>query len=255
MMGIPYGLPGLVHIAIVVFFAVHAVRTGRPPFWIFVLFFFPFLGALVYLFAEYLPEVRRGRGMQVMTRTVARAINPGAEVRRLEDELRLGDTHDRRVELGRAYREAGRLDDAIRMLNESLTGMYADEPKALWELTRACYAAGRLDEARGALERLRRARALNADQQLMSARIREDAGDLPAALREYEAAAAQATGEEARCRWALLLKRTGRGDEARQLFERIVLHARVSPAYFRKSEKEWIEIARRELKSGAAVPR
>ncbi|HEX6908826.1 MAG TPA: tetratricopeptide repeat protein [Longimicrobium sp.] len=254
MMGIPYGLPGLVHLALVVFFAVHAVRTGRF-FWIFILLFFPFLGALVYFFAEYLPEMRRGRGMQAVTRTVARAINPGAEVRRLEDELRLADTHDRRVELARAYREAGRLDDAIRMLDESLAGMYADEPKALWELTRACFAAGRMDEARGALERLRRARTLSADQQLMGARIHEEAGDVPAALREYEAAAAAATGEEARCRYALLLKRAGRADEARQLFDRIVLHARMSPAYFRKSEKEWIEIARRELKAGEAVSR
>jgi hypothetical protein len=253
-MGIFYGLPSLVHLAITVFFAVHAMRTGRA-YWIFIILFFPFVGALVYLFAEYLPEVRRGRGMQAVTRTVARAINPGAEVRRLEDELRLTDTHDRRVELGRAYREAGRLDDAIRMLEESLVGMYADEPKALWELSRTCYAAGRLDEARGALERLRAARILTADQQLLSARVYEDAGDVPAALREYEAAAAQAAGEEARCRYALLLKRAGRADEARQLFERMVLHARVSPAYFRKSEKEWIDIARRELKAGEAVPR
>lgn len=254
MMGIPYGLPGLVHLAITVYFAVHAIRTGRA-YWIFILLFFPFVGALVYFFAEYLPEVRRGRGMQAVTRTVARAINPGAEVRRLEDEMRLADTHDRRVELGRAYREAGRMDDAIQMLEGSLVGMYADEPKALWELTRACYAAGRLEDARSALERLRAARALSADQQLISARIHEDAGDLPSALREYEAAAAQATGEEARCRYALLLKRAGRADEAQHLFERIVLHARVSPAYFRKSEKEWIEIARREMKAGQAVPR
>lgn len=254
MMGIPYGLPGLVHLAITVYFAVHAIRTGRG-YWTFILLFFPFVGALVYFFAEYLPDVRRGRGMQTVTRTVARAINPGAEVRRLEDELRLTDTHDRRVELGRAYREAGRLDDAIQMLDGSLVGMYADEPKALWELTRACYDAGRLEDARSALERLRAARALSADQQLISARIYEDAGDVPSALREYEAAAAQAAGEEARCRYALLLKRAGRADEAQRLFERIVLHARVSPAYFRKSEKEWIDIARREMKAGEAVAR
>lgn len=253
-MGMYYGLPGLLHLAVTVFFAVHAVRSGRF-FWIFILLFFPVVGALVYLFAEYLPDVRRGRGMQAMTRTVARAINPGAEVRRLEDELRVADTHERRVALARAYREAGRLDDAIRLLEESLTGMYADEPRALWELASSTHAAGRADEARVALERLRAARVLTGEQVLLSARLHEDAGDLPSALREYEAASAEATGEEARCRHALLLKRLGRGEEARRIFERMVLHARVSPPHFRKSEKEWIDIARREVRDGEAVSR
>jgi len=252
-MGIYYGLPSLAHLAISVFFAVHAFRTGRG-YWIFIIFFFPLVGALVYFFVEYLPEVRRGRGMRAVTRTVARAINPGAEVRRLEDELKLTDTHERRVALARAYREAGRLDDAVRLLEESLTGMYADEPRALWELAGASHAAGRPEQARAAIERLRGVRTLSGEQTLLSARLYEEAGELGAALREYEVAAAEATGEEARCRYALLLKRSGRADEARRLFERIVLHARVSPAHFRRSEKEWIEIARREAGERKPVP-
>lgn len=246
-MGIPYGLPGLLHLLVTVFFAVHAVKTGRY-FWIFILFFFPLVGALVYLFAEYLPEARRGRGMQRMTKTVARAINPGAEVRRAEDELRLTDTHDNRVALARAYRQAGRLDDAIRTYESSLTGLHADDPRALWELASAYHTAGRPADARDAFERLRAVRTPSPDQLLLSARLHDEAGEVEAALREYQAASAGGTGEEARCRQALLLKRVGRREEARTIFEQIVLHARVSPAHFRRSEKEWIETANRELK-------
>ena len=252
-MGIPYGLPGAVHLLITVFLAVHAVKSGRY-YWIFILFFFPFVGALVYLFAEYLPDVRRGRGMQRVTRQVKRAINPGAEVRLREDELRLADTHDNRVELARALLAAGRLDDAIRTYEGSLTGLHADNPRALWELARAYHAAGRGADARRAFERLRGARTPSPDQLLLSARLHDEAGDTDAALREYAAASAGGTGEEARCRQALLLKRVGRADEANTLFEQIVLHARVSPSHFKRSEKEWIDTATRELKQRAAAP-
>ena len=251
-MGIPYGLPGFLHLLITVFFAVHAIKTGRY-YWIFIILFFPLVGALVYLILEYLPDVRRGRGMAVVTKTVAKAINPGAEVRRLEDELKLTDTHEKRVSLARAYREAGRLEDAIRTYESSLSGLHSEEPRALWELTTAYHAAGRVADARATFERLRRVRAPTPEQVLLSARIHEESGELDEALREYPAASTGAAGEEARCRYALLLKKTGRTDQARQLFEQIVLHARVSPAHFRKSEKEWIEIAKRELKAGETV--
>jgi hypothetical protein len=43
-----------------IFFAVHALRTGRPIFWLMILFFFPFLGSVVYFIVEFLPEMRVG---------------------------------------------------------------------------------------------------------------------------------------------------------------------------------------------------
>ena len=51
-------LLGILHIVVAVFFAVHALRTGRNMFWLLVLLMFPFLGSVVYFFAEFLPELR-----------------------------------------------------------------------------------------------------------------------------------------------------------------------------------------------------
>ncbi|HEY0022088.1 MAG TPA: tetratricopeptide repeat protein [Longimicrobium sp.] len=239
-------------LALQIFLAVHAVRTGRF-YWLFIIFFFPLVGSLVYLFAEYLPSARAGRsGLSTVTKTVKKVLDPGAEIRRLEDQLSLTDTHDNRVALGRAYRQAGRLDDAIRMYESSLEGMYSDAPRALSELSVAYYLAGRLGDARATFDRLRRARQPTAEELTISGRIAEDSGDLELALREYTAAAPGA-GAEARCRQGLVLKRLGRDAEAMRAFEEILRHARVSPGHYRKAEKEWIDIAQRETKGAGAA--
>ncbi|HEX8242352.1 MAG TPA: hypothetical protein VF541_02605, partial [Longimicrobium sp.] len=80
------------------------------------------------------------------------------------------------------------------------------------------------------------------------ARIHEDAGELEGAAREYQALLARPViGEEARCRYALVLKQLGRTAEAHAIFDEIVRHARLSPGHYRKAQKPWIEIARKEL--------
>ncbi|MGA2225425.1 MAG: hypothetical protein ABSH41_13400, partial [Syntrophobacteraceae bacterium] len=66
------------------------------------------------------------------------------------------------------------------------------------------------------------------------------------AVERYAAILKESVGEEVRCRYGLLLKKLGRVQEATLVFEEIARDARVSPKFYRKSEKKWISIARRE---------
>lgn len=247
----PYSPLWILVVAAQVFFAVHAYRRGKPG-WLIILFFFPGIGSLVYLFAEYLPAVRAGGAVRSAGRTLARRINPAAEIRRLEDQVELAGSVNNRSALAEAYLEAGRGDEAIALYHGMLTGVYEDDPRLLAALARACYVTGRLDEARDAMSRAQRegSTALSADSQLLAGRIAEDVGELDTALAVYTALA-QGTGEEARCRQALLLQRMGRHDEARAVWEAMLRHARLSSAHFRREQKEWLDIARRE--AGAAA--
>jgi hypothetical protein len=241
-----YSPYSIVVLLIQVFFAVHAVRTGRM-YWLFIIFFFPFVGSVVYFFVEYLPEMRSGRtGLSTVGRTVKRALDPGAEIRGLEDALALADTHDNRVALGRAYRRAARLDDAIRTYESSLSGIHADSPRALAELGAAYHEAGRTADARSAYDRLRGVRALTPEELVLSGRVHEEGGDLAAALRDYTAAAPGGGSAEARCRQAMVLRQMGRADEAKRVFEEVFRHARISSAQYRREQKEWIDLAQRE---------
>ena len=76
----------------------------------------------------------------------------------------------------------------------------------------------------------------------------EDSADIPAALHEYEAMIGGYPGEEARLRYALLLKRAGRdGDAAKQL-QNILDRAQTSPRYYQQAQRAWIDAARKELR-------
>jgi hypothetical protein len=82
---------------------------------------------------------------------------------------------------------------------------------------------------------------------LLYARAVEAEGDLEAALHEYEALAQGYPGEEGRVRYGLLLKRHGGAAKANEVFREVLTRADVSPKYYRREQREWIEIAKREL--------
>lgn len=56
----PY-IAGSLHLIIAVFFAAHALKTGRSTYWIMILLAFPLIGSAAYLVMEYLPDMRMTR--------------------------------------------------------------------------------------------------------------------------------------------------------------------------------------------------
>ena len=83
---------------------------------------------------------------------------------------------------------------------------------------------------------------------LLYARAVEASGDIAAARHEYDAVVQGHPGEEARARYALLLKREGDTTGAERLFREILKRADALPRYYRREQREWIDLAKRELK-------
>ena len=85
------------------------------------------------------------------------------------------------------------------------------------------------------------------EMQLLYARSLEAASRFDEAKAAYAAAVEICPGEEARCRRALLLRRSGEPETALELFQAIVRSvAKADPAYLR-TQREWFEIAKREI--------
>jgi hypothetical protein len=106
--------------------------------------------------------------------------------------------------------------------------------------------AFRANEAGATLERLFAANPefSSSEADLLAARILETKGRSPEALSAYERLSATYPGEEAKSRMALL-QRTGAEQRARAIFAEIRKSVERSPAFYRRAQREWYEIARR----------
>ena len=89
--------------------------------------------------------------------------------------------------------------------------------------------------------------AFDADTELDYARALVLFGRTDEALRQFEAVVPRYPGEEARCRYALLLKQLGHNDRADTLFREIVDNVKHAPGYYRTRQAEWYRIAKQEL--------
>ena len=109
------------------------------------------------------------------------------------------------------------------------------------------------EEYAGAKETLERLKEIKPDyrpseRDLLFARTLEQLGELDAALAEYETLARTYAGAEAKCRYGMLLQRSGQAEKAREVFRQIVVVARRSPKFYRRTQKPWIDIAKQNMR-------
>ncbi len=228
---------------------IHVLKTGRPIFWIFLMWFFGGIPAVIYFFVEILPDLKSNRNVTQLGSDLATAVNPGRHVRKLEEELEISDTVKNRQLLAKAYVEAKRFDEAIAMFESCLKGIYKDDPPVLLAMAEAQFLHQTPGDALTTLERLSGAdgKFRPMERRLLLAQVLETLDRKEDALSEYETLANLYPGEEARCRYGLLLAETGQADKAREVFQRILLSARRSPRYYRNAQRKWIQTARQHV--------
>src|SRR3954447_9882420 len=134
---------GLVHLAIAAFFGVHAIRSGQPIYWLFVLFAFPLLGSVVYCFAIYLPQLRSARGGMKAARTVQDIVDPHRELHEATAEYDRTPTAYNRARLAGALLAKGHVDEAIEHYRAAASGPYDSDAAFLAGLAGAESAGGR----------------------------------------------------------------------------------------------------------------
>ena len=234
----------LVQIALVV----HVIRTGRNTMWIWALLLLPALGVIAYGVVELLPAVMGSRGVRQGLRGLQRVADPNRDLRAATADAAVTDTVASKLRLGGEQARRGNHAAAIETFRSGLKGLYEFDPTLLHALADAQHACGDTDGARRSLEALRthNPEFRSPDAHLLYARTLEEAGDLPAAEREYRGVAAYFPGAEAKVRHAQLLKRLDRGADADLIFTDIVRSAAIAPAHVRRSQDEWFKIAERE---------
>ena len=212
-----------------------------------IILFVPGLGILAYLAVEVIPGLLRGRAAARLSQTVSAGLDPA---RRYREFARAVETVQSVANLRALADECVRLghyDEAIDLYKSALTGMHETEPGAMLGLATAEFRKGDTDATSATLDRLFAANPdfSSAEADLLAARVLEASGRLPEALSAYERLSATYPGEEAKGRMALLLQKTGAEQRARAIFVEIRKSVERAPAFYRRAQREWYEIARR----------
>jgi hypothetical protein len=229
--------------------AVHVVRSGRQYFWIYLIVFVPMLGMIVYFVAEILPELMGSSRAHRAAGGVVKALDPGRAVRDAERRLAMTATAENKASLAEAYLAVGRTGEALALYDEALTGIHATDPAMLLGLARAHFTLGDYPETQGVLEQLRQTSTgyTSPEASLLYANCLEAQGKVAEALHEYEMLVPIYPGQEARYRYAALLRQSGNDAAARRLFEEICQAEGFAPRHARRLQREWYALARRQL--------
>jgi len=127
------------HFIIALFFAVHAMRTGRPIYWLIILFSFPLLGSVVYFFAEYMPASQLERGARKASSKAIQLLDPTRELREAREAFELSATVQNRIRLAAALDDAGEYEEAVKQFDACLSGPFAKDPELMFGAAKAKY--------------------------------------------------------------------------------------------------------------------
>jgi hypothetical protein len=143
------------HILVAIFFAIHAVRTGRELYWLFILFMFPLLGSIVYFAVVFLPHSRFERGARQAGAAIQKGLNPGRAVREAQQAFDLTPTAHNQMRLAQALLDAGKVEQAVEQYDACLRGPFANDPEINAGAARARLANKQPQAAIGLLVSLR----------------------------------------------------------------------------------------------------
>ncbi len=243
-----YG-PGILILLIQLAFAAHVIRSGRAYIWILPIMFLPLIGCVAYLVFAILPDMARSNTARRFADDVVNTVDPGRGYREKKRQVEMVGSAQAKRELADECIKRGYFQDAIDLYQSALGGGFENDPAMLHGLARAKLLAGDGAGAQATYEKLKAADpvAFSADAELDYARALALQGKNEEALRQYETVLPKYPGEEARCRYALLLEKLGQHERAQRVFREIVESVRGAPSYYRSRQREWVKIARQNL--------
>lgn len=242
----------IISILVQVGLIVHVIRTGRNSLWIWVLALLPMAGPVAYIAVEILPEIFGGRTARRAASKLHKAFDPTRDLRDAHKQVRLSGSIDARRRFAEELLSSGKYSDAAESYRAALTGLYQHDPHLMLGLARAQFGGGDAAGARRTLDDLiaNNPDFKSTDGHLLYARALEGEGNLAKAAEEYEALTRYHTGPEATYRHAVLLKRSGATQQANEMLQKMLEDAELTTRHARSLQKEWLDLAKRELASG-----
>jgi len=247
----PYALVGLLFQIMCV---VHCVKTGRPWYWFWIVVIFSVLGAMAYFLVEVVPHMGANRAVRKTNRAIGNMIDPDRELRAHSASFAISNNVQTTQQYAEQLIRKGKYEDAISIYKDARKGLFQYDPLLLIGLARVYFSTRQFGETVAVLRELMQHHPdqRRGDAHLLLAMALAENRQTDEAEREYQVLADTYPGPEAKCRYALLLQKLGRQEQALALFRDIDLVAVNAPRHYQRLHKEWITVAQQALKASPA---
>lgn len=221
---------------------VHFIRLRPDTYWIYIILFLGPLGALIYLFAEALPDVG-------LLNNSFKSISRGNRIEALELAIRDNPSVGNYEELGELCMENGRLAEARMAFDKAI----AARSTTLDTFYHRGVCALELGDAAAALPDLEQVFAQEPDHNFhraagLLAQAYAATGQKDKAEALFRQVTAISTLSETYLNFADLLAAQNRGTEARVWAQKVLDKEPTMPRYLRRRERPWFHRARKLLK-------
>jgi hypothetical protein len=232
--------------AVNLFFIVHAIKSGRPYYWVWLIFMMPVLGAAAYFFVEMRPNFRRTDWADLRWRFAT----PAQRIAVLSESATESPTVKNRTRLALEHESQGRWEQSSAIYRECLTGVFDNDPRLMISLATSLLEEGKDDEAYKIATQIPAQRdfKLDDDRKLVLYRSQSCVGQLDSAIEGLENLAARKSGFSARYYLAQAKIANGNHEEANAELEKIVKTYRNGNALLRRHEQQWYLDAKKLLK-------
>lgn len=241
----------ILSIALQVAFVIHVLKTGRNTTWIWIIVMLPIAGAIAYLILEVLPELTGSKTGRAAARKFEHSVNPNKGLNQAATDLSISDTVENSSKLADEMMKKDMYDEAKKLYLRCLRGLHENDPVLMSKLAAADFELGNFKDTKAMLDDLieKNPDFKSEESHLLYARSLEALNETDAAIKEYEVLSEYYTGPEAAFYFAMLSKETGDSERAQSLLKEIVKKSETSGAHYNSIHKNWINRAKKELKS------
>jgi hypothetical protein len=228
---------------------IHVLRTGRPYWWIWILFVVPLIGLAAYLYFEIRPTL----GKHWLQNLLWKLKSSQQRIELLEAQLAESTTVRNRLSLADELHAASQFDRECAVLSEGLRGAFKDDATLLMRLAEAHLEAGRSAEAADLVAKTVPEESPDSQLQyaLLKARLASQQNQ-PEADCLFQELVAKKRSEGPRYFYAEHLFRRGQRDDALRILNDILNQYRRGTVVWRFQEQTWYQAAKRLRRSPAA---
>jgi len=113
----------------------HSIKNRNDYYWIFIIFFIPVIGSLIYL----VTQVFNKRNLETVQDNLVAIINPTKKVIDLKKQLEFSETFQNKVNLADAYFEISDYKNAIIYYQDALDSLFSGDTYVISKLMEASY--------------------------------------------------------------------------------------------------------------------